>query len=88
MEVIPPAENAIVAPESQPNPDITAATPVETTQPEESTTTETETELSSQSEVTELHRPDPPSPELVEAAIEDAEEKHQPASPPETDEKS
>ncbi|AFY86360.1 Ycf66 family protein [Chroococcidiopsis thermalis] len=88
VEVSPPAENAIVAPESQPNPDIAAATPVETTQPEESTTTETETELSSQSEVTELHRPDPPSPELVEAAIEDAEEKHQPTSPPETEEKS
>lgn len=88
VEVIPPAESNNVAPEAQPNPDIAAATPVETTQPEESTTTETETELSSQSEVTELHRPDPPSPELVEAAIEDAEEKHQPASPPETDEKS
>lgn len=32
----------------------------------------------------ELKRPDPPEAELVEAAIEDAEEKHQPASPPES----
>lgn len=34
-------------------------------------------------DTSELHRPDPPDPELVEAAIEDAEEKRQPASPPE-----
>ncbi|MDV2996550.1 MAG: hypothetical protein N4J56_006204 [Chroococcidiopsis sp. SAG 2025] len=88
VEVSPPTEDAIVDPEVQPNSDIVAATPIETTQPEGATITETETELSSQSEVTELHRPDPPSPELVEAALEDAEEKHQPASPPETDEKS
>ncbi|MGL4620163.1 MAG: Ycf66 family protein, partial [Chroococcidiopsis sp.] len=88
VEVIPPAESNIVDPEAQPSPEIVAATPVETTQLEESTTTETETESSSEDEISKLHRPDPPSPELVEAAIEDAEEKHQPASPPETDEKS
>jgi hypothetical protein len=35
-------------------------------------------------ETTELHRPNPPDPELVEAALEDAEEKHLEASPPET----
>ncbi|NHC33828.1 Ycf66 family protein [Scytonema millei] len=88
VEVSPPTENAIVDRQAQPNPEIVAATPVETTQLEESTTTETETESSSEDEISQLHRPDPPSPELVEAAIEDAEEKHQPASPPETDEKS
>lgn len=88
VEVSPPTENAIVDRQTQPNPEIVAATPVETTQLEESTTTETETESSSEDEISQLHRPDPPSPELVEAAIEDAEEKHQPASPPETDEKS
>lgn len=87
VEVSPPSESDVVVdPEAQPNPDIVAATPVETTQPEGSTATETETELSSQSEASELHRPNPPSPELVEAAIEDAEEKHQPVSPPEGEE--
>lgn len=88
VEVSPPTENAIVDRQAQPNPEIVAATPVETTQLEESTTTETETESSSEDEISQLHRPDPPTPELVEAAIEDAEEKHQPASPPETEEKS
>lgn len=34
--------------------------------------------------VPEPVRPNPPDPELVEAALEDAEEKHIPASPPET----
>jgi hypothetical protein len=33
--------------------------------------------------VLEPVRPNPPDPELVEAALEDAEEKHIPASPPE-----
>jgi len=35
--------------------------------------------------VSEPIRPDPPDPELVEAAIRDAEEKHIEASPPETE---
>ncbi len=35
-------------------------------------------------ETPELVRPHPPDPELVEAAIEDAQEKHQEAHPPET----
>ena len=88
VEVIPPAESestdSIVA-EAQPTPEIVVDTPVETTQPEAAAIDET---LSSEEdEVPELHRPDPPSAELVEAALEDAEEKHQPASPPETEEK-
>jgi hypothetical protein len=44
----------------------------------ESATTEAET--------LEPVRPHPPDPELVEAALEDAEEKHVPASPPPTSE--
>ena len=36
-------------------------------------------------ETPELVRPHPPDPELVEAAIEDAQEKHQEAHPPEPD---
>lgn len=91
IEVIPPAESTdAVEAEVQLNSEVVAATPSETQQPEGSATTETETktetELSSDSETTELHRPDPPSPELVEAALEDAEEKHQSAAPPESKE--
>jgi Ycf66 protein N-terminus len=88
VEVIAPDEfteaTDTVDVEAQPNSETAAATPVEATQPEGSTITDE----SSPEEVPELHRPDPPSPELVEAALEDAEEKHQPASPPEIEEKS
>jgi hypothetical protein len=96
VEVAPPAESTestdVVDAEAQPTPETTADTPVETTQPDVAIATETE--LSSQSttetesssdEVPELHRPEPPSSELVEAAIEDAQAKHQPASPPESE---
>ncbi|MBD2003006.1 MULTISPECIES: Ycf66 family protein [Cyanophyceae] len=40
----------------------------------------------SEAETLEPVRPNPPDPELVEAALEDAEEKHIPASPPPTSE--
>lgn len=84
VEVIPPTESPdTFEPETQTNAQTTAADNIETLQPEVATATE-----SSSEEVPELHRPHPPSPELVEAAIEDAEEKHQPASPPESEEKS
>ena len=39
-------------------------------------------EREQQGRVSEPIRPHPPDPEIVEAAIRDAEEKHQPASPP------
>jgi len=85
VEVIAPSESTeatdAIDVEAQPNLETAAATPVEATQPEGSTTTDE----SFSDEVPELHRPDPPSPELVEAALEDAEEKHQPTSPPETE---
>lgn len=42
------------------------------------TATETTSDVSE-----ELVRPDPPEPELIDAALKDAEEKHQEASPPE-----
>jgi len=87
VEVIPPAESRdSITAEAQSTPEIVADTPVETTQPEAAAIDETKS--SSEDEVSELHRPDPPSPELVEAALEDAEEKHLPASPPESEEKS
>ncbi|PIG95224.1 Ycf66 family protein [Gloeocapsopsis sp. IPPAS B-1203] len=42
-----------------------------------------ETATEATSELPEVIRPNPPDPELVEAALEDAEEKHQEAAPPE-----
>ncbi len=43
-----------------------------------------ETTLAEDAGVAELVRPHPPDPKIVEAAIRDAEEKHQKASPPDT----
>ncbi|MUL37542.1 Ycf66 family protein [Gloeocapsopsis dulcis] len=76
------------------SPDSTAADEVvqaarestaETVQPDESTeldlSEETATEATSES--SDVLRPNPPDPELVEAALKDAEEKHQDAAPPE-----
>lgn len=56
--------------------EIATPTPAPTTQTAEDTQTAEE-------ETPELIRPHPPAPELVEAALEDAEEKHIPADPPE-----
>jgi hypothetical protein len=63
------AENEPILPESE-----AIALAVEATLAEDTPT-----------ETPELVRPHPPDPELVEAAIEDAEEKHQEAHPPEAD---
>ena len=59
-----------------------AAVPIDTTQtvaapvsPDEPT---------SEGDVPELKRPNPPDPEIVAEAIEDAQEKHQEAHPPES----
>ncbi|MES1026276.1 Ycf66 family protein [Gloeocapsa sp. BRSZ] len=43
---------------------------------------ETANTIEATSEPSELVRPNPPDPELVEAALKDAEEKHQEAAPP------
>jgi hypothetical protein len=90
VEVVPPADAAseeAIDTEAQPSAEVVVTPPVETAAPEVATTSETDTPNteSSSDETSELHRPEPPSPELVEAAIEDAEAKHLPASPPETE---
>lgn len=67
-----PATEEITTPTPTPVEEVTTPTPAPTT--EEITTPEPQTEA-----VPELHRPNPPSPELVEAAIEASEEAHETA---------
>ncbi|MBD1889541.1 Ycf66 family protein [Coleofasciculus sp. FACHB-SPT9] len=90
-------ETAITAPETSPaspsEDDLEPPASVEAATTGETATTAPETSPSSPSSPSELEaspenvpepvRPNPPDPELVEAALEDAEEKHIPASPPE-----
>ena len=70
--------------ELEPPASVEAATTGETviTAPETAPSSSSELEANPEN-VLEPVRPNPPDPELVEAALEDAEEKHIPASPPE-----
>lgn len=87
VELAPPAEPPGSGdPQDRQNPPLSPvameAVPIETPQMTPSSPSESESSL--EEEVLEPMRPNPPDPELVEAAIEDAEEKHQEASPPES----
>lgn len=73
VELIPPPAESITAKEPQ-NVQTTPETPQITPSPASD---------SPEGDVPKLVRPNPPDPELVEAALEDAEEKHLEASPPE-----
>ena len=82
VELVPPPAESITAKEPQnveitPDPVVTEAS-IETPQITSSPASD-----SPEGDVPKLVRPNPPDPELVEAAIEDAEEKHLKASPPE-----
>jgi hypothetical protein len=87
VELAPPAEPPGSGdPQDRQNPPLSPvameAVPIET--PQMPPSSPSESESSPQEDVPEPIRPNPPDPELVEAAIEDAEEKHQEASPPES----
>lgn len=75
---------------TEPSVDSSVITPDAVTElaPEETTASASIEEITSsnptaETESAELVRPHPPAPELVEAALKDAEEKHQEAEPPE-----
>ena len=74
-------ENALAVIESAVTEEEAIALAVETTLSEDSTPT---VAVNPEASISEPIRPNPPDPKLVEAAIRDAEEKSEDASPPET----
>ncbi len=75
-EALPESTADVVQAAGESTPDVSEDTK------DASTTDETVTETEVVPEAPELMRPNPPDPELVEAALKDAEEKHQEAAPP------
>ncbi|HCF27093.1 MAG TPA: hypothetical protein DEV81_07790 [Cyanobacteria bacterium UBA11049] len=87
VELAPPAEPLGSGdPEDRQNPppppEAMAAVPIDPTQTAPAPVSPSES--TSDKDVPELKRPNPPDPEIVAEAIEDAQEKHQEAHPPES----
>jgi septum formation topological specificity factor MinE len=74
----------VVLPDSTPADEVVQAAreSIADDQPEQSTESDLSEQTTATSESSDVVRPHPPDPELVEAALKDAEEKHQDAAPP------